>query len=377
MNRNKGFPAAFKLGMDGMAKTLLSDSQFVSRIVKEVVEEAKGHTLEEISAGLALEEDGRTVKNLYPEIVTFKGKIIYDALTELTIDGKRVLIDFEVQGKPEKGMLWRQSTYAQGLLWYERFTLSRGYDEMFSAYSIWIILNPREGLGNTVVVHASPDLAIGIGGSLSAVLDKRIGRLVEINVGNPDEAPDELTRFLGTVFCEALGLGDRIRRTKADYNIDLLDDYYRKVISTLATLDEDYMRGRMRVAREAGIKEGMEKGIEEGMEKGMERGMEKGMERGMEIAAERMAQDYARSILSVMRASGCTLDEAMDMMAVPEDIAGKARAIASSKIEEATSRDSRSERHAYEERPVRQSSGPRPFTSGGRAFPCDPGSAIP
>ncbi len=318
--------------MDGMAKTLLSDSQFVSRIVKEVVEEAKGHSLEEISAGLALEEDGRTVKNLYPEIVTFKGKIIYDALTELTIDGKRVLIDFEVQGEPDKGMLWRQSTYAQGLLWYERFTLSRGYDEMFSAYSIWIILNPREGFGNTVVVHASPDLAIGIGGSLSAVLDKRIGRLVEINVGNPDEAPDELTRFLGTVFCEALGLGDRIRRTKADYNIDLLDDYYRKVISTLATLDEDYMRGRMRVAREAGIKEGMEKGIEEGMEKGMER--------GMEMAAERMAQDYAGSILSVMRVSGCTLDEAMDMMAVPEDIAGKARAIASSKIEEATSRGS-------------------------------------
>ena len=52
-----------RLNVDGLSKAVLRDSKVLSRIIAETVDEAKGLSLEEIRAGLPLEEDGRTVRD--------------------------------------------------------------------------------------------------------------------------------------------------------------------------------------------------------------------------------------------------------------------------------------------------------------------------
>ncbi len=133
------------LGMDGVIKFILCDSFVLARIIKGTVEEAEGYTLEEIRQGLDLEDDGRTVRMLSPELICRKGKIVYDVLTELRLGGRSILIGVEAQGRRSPDILWRQVVYSEGLSWYQHFVLSRGFAEMCSAYSIWIFFNPKAG----------------------------------------------------------------------------------------------------------------------------------------------------------------------------------------------------------------------------------------
>ncbi len=309
--------------MDGVIKFILCDSYVLARIIKGTVQEAEGYTLEEIRQGLDLEDDGRTVRMLSPELICRKGKIVYDVLTELRLGGKSILIGVEAQGRSFPDILWRQVVYSEGLSWYQHFVLSRGFAEMCSAYSIWLFFNPRAGNRNTIVRHASPDIALDEDGSAASVFDKRTGAIVDVNLGDYLSAKDDLCRFMDLLLSSDVPTKEKERILREDFNLDLFDGYYREVLNTLATFFEDYKEGLIEVSRE----EGRMEGLEEGRMEGLEEGRMEGLEEGRRTYEKRYVQFYANSVLNIIYSTGWSLDKALEVTHPPDEIFDSVRSL--------------------------------------------------
>ena len=319
-----------RLNVDGLSKAVLRDSKVLSRIIAETVDEAEGLSLEEIEAGLPLEEDGRTVRTLQPELSTGFGLIVYDILVEVALRGQRVLVNVEAQGKVDKGMACRQAIYQQGLRWYQRFVMGRDYESLIPAYSIWVVMNPGRRLRNTVLRHLSPDYIEGEDGRYVVAPRTCGGRIVEINVGDPWKARKGVLKLAGACFRDGMPLRKRAEFLKNRFNIDLYDGYYRSEICMFATLNEDYIEGVRMSAMEDGKDEGRAEGIAEGRAEG----------RAEEMS--RKVSEYAETVLSVAKAGGWTLEEAMSIAKVPETIIDDVRRAASNRMKDGSGDGARS-----------------------------------
>ena len=75
----------------------------------------------------------------------------------------------------------------------------------------------------------------------------------------------------------------------------------------------------LKLLREAEFQAGLEQGLEQGMEQGMKRGLEQGLERGLEQGRKAMEEQLKNNICNLMETMGISLDQALDLLKVPED----------------------------------------------------------
>ena len=144
----------------------------------------------------------------------------------------------------------------------ERDFVKSHYDDIKSAYSIWICMNMEEN--SLCHIHLTKEDIIGNkqwGGNLD------LFHIIMIGIGK--ELPEhneiyELHRLLGTLFSKELGRKDKIGILKEEYDITE-DDNLREDVSEMCNLSQGI--------KEDGIAIGLEKGREDGIAIGRKDGI--------------------------------------------------------------------------------------------------------
>ena len=75
-------------------------------------------------------------------------------------------------------------------------------------------------------------------------------------------------------------------------------------------LMDGYEKG-LELGTQQGIEQGLQQGMEQGLQRGMERGLQQGMERGLRLG-------MAGALANLVQNTGCSPEQAMDMLGVPE-----------------------------------------------------------
>ena len=265
---------------------------------------------------------------LYEGLITGRGSIVYDLVFEFELpDGKRAVIDIEIQGRCPSWIARRQMMYLSGLAWYANRDPAKDYSAVRPVCCIWIFLNPRAADRNRIY-----RMKLRREGSEIPMT------LVEMNIGDPGSAPCDGLRLLGILFQKSGDPKSNLDLAASEFNIDWGDDRRGIIVSTLEEFIEEYRIGLLESAKEDGYLEGREEGLAEGMEKGRAEGREEGraeglaegMEKGREKCKSEMRTEMALNYAGTVRkaiSSGFTLEGAMKL--VPEDIAAEVAEILS------------------------------------------------
>ena len=109
-------------------------------------------------------------------------------------------------------------------------------------------------------------------------------------------------RLLGILLSSEVGLPEKKAVLENEFRIPMTEEFESKV-THMCNLSEGVW--------EKGLMDGYEKGLELGTQQGMEQGLQQGMERGLRLG-------MAGALANLMQNTGCSPEQAMDMLGVPE-----------------------------------------------------------
>ena len=147
--------------LDQTFKTIIHDSNVLSWIIRENVDELSGKNIEEIKKCLDIGEDGRTVIGRETEYASSEsGSIVADSVFDVRVPGTgesvSVIVNVEAEHDPRpKGYpLGKRAEYYMARMVSaqkgKEFTGS-DYGNMRKVYGIWCILGPKVRDRNTVI----------------------------------------------------------------------------------------------------------------------------------------------------------------------------------------------------------------------------------
>lgn len=321
---------------DIACKRLLSVKGVLAHIMAELLVEYRGCTIKDIAERYILDDsscngdltrDGETASRRVGGIGCESadpraGAVIYDVLVRATIPGATgadglqphrtddpnelgapgltrrpesvgLLIDIEPQDDfyPGYPLPKRAVYYCARLLSDQRGTEFSGshYERLKKVCSIWICTKPPRGRQGTVSWYELSERTAPGGG---AGFDRRAYDLISVVViCLRDEDTGErsgiegLVNLLSVLLSRRIDSGEKLR-VLHEYTIDITDDLETEVTRMLTTVEEILL-------------EGWNKGIAEGREEGRTRAL-------------------ADGVTNLMRATGLSLEKAMELLGIPE-----------------------------------------------------------
>lgn len=285
-------------------KTVVHNSDVLSWMIRDNVDELKGRPIEEIKSCLNLGEDRTTVIGRETEYASPEnGAIITDSVFDVRIPGTdesvSVIVNIESQGDPNPGypIGKRAEYYVARMVSSQKgreFTGSE-YGNLRKVYSIWYIIDPRDSLRNTVTRYRmKAENVFGDKNRKMEVLDTF--NIILIYVGRYDESLPDIAAFPAALFSR---MGDEKRKDviRDRFNISLGDDVVGRLRDM--TLDEDFQN----VFRREGIEIGYQKGTEEGIQIGYQKG---------EVAST------VRAILFISKEMNTSAEEVLSTYPIPD-----------------------------------------------------------
>ncbi len=310
-----------RIRLDQTVKNILAYKPLLTRIFKEVVDECRDMSLEEIETCIegdvlvsqvyvdsGLSNAGERIDGLSNEAyLNDEGLDKYDVRTYMRLPGAdgqhiKLIINVEAQNEDKPGYdislralfyCCRMISAQQGV----EFTTDADdpvkYGNIKKVYSIWICTETAQKRANTIEKYGiNREFLIGRNTD-----DPRydIMNAILINISGKHDTADtdnELIRMLTDLFDERINGADKVKRLEDSYGLKLTKEVSREVseMCTYATAMEN-----------KGISQGIEQGIQQGVEQekidALERVTRNYMKQDPTLTREE-AEEKARAILS-------------------------------------------------------------------------------
>ncbi len=341
-----------KAQYDAACKKLLSEKIILAWMMRDCVEEFRGMPAEEIAEKYIESEpqigeipvmpDGEigAIHGLNTEDKTLhEGTVYYDIRFIATAPGTKqkikLIVNVEAQNKFRPGypLIKRGIYYGCRMISSQYGTefVEPHYENIKKVYSIWVCMNPPKNRENTIVRYGIREEAM-IGTANEFLSDYDLMTVIMVCLGSGKEKNDNgILRLLSVLFSSEMATVEKKQVLSEDYQIKMSRTIESEV-SKMCNLSEGvYERGLekgilqgMIRGREEGIARGREEGIARGREEGIARGREEGLEVGREEGRaegrqEGAAETMLHSIKSLTESIGVTVEEAMEMLKVPEE----------------------------------------------------------
>jgi len=290
--------------LDEIFKEIMGDSYVLARILSELVQEVKGKDPEYIRRCLPVEEGGRSVIKGNPELPSQGHHVTMDNFIQMRIPSKgkvRVLLNIEGQRERSPGysILDRALYYVASIIHEQKgaYFDHDNYSDIVKTYSIWIMMDPRKDMRNTVSryhVQGEYDDRYASDRPL-AISDKM--EIVIVNIGNRDDCPDTVMGLLNSLFSSDITDHERAERLSEVYNIPDTEYIFDRLRGLNMTIDEEMHRGWKR--------------------EGVQEAIDSGELVTVEIAKEQAINNYLKTV-SFMIDEGIDIQRALE--AIPEDI---------------------------------------------------------
>lgn len=169
------------------------------------------------------------------------------------------------------------------------------FDDIKKVVSIWLCMTSPGDRESGITEYSFRERRLGGKLFRSDKKDYDLIQVVMVYIGKSDAVEDDFLKMLHLLFRARLKAEEKTKRLKDDFNI-VLDNDMRKELNIMCNLSE----GIAEEAREEGLKEGRKEGRNEGRKEG---------------------EDTAtvRHLKHIMAKMNFTLDEAMDMLGIPEE----------------------------------------------------------
>lgn len=301
--------------LDQGFKTIVHNSDILSWMIRNNVDEFKGKSIDEIKSCLNIGEDGRTVIGRENEYDSVKqGKITVDTVFDVRIPGSddqlAVIVNLEGQYSSNPGYpIGKRAEYYMARLVSSQkgvdFT-NDDYGRIRKVYSIWYILHPRIDEKNTILSYKMKlDSVVG---NLAREPPKlETFNIMMVNIGRYDSNLPEESAFPAALFSN-MDDDERQNVMKNRFNIEY-DDSLIEEVRNVASLDEE--------AFNCGLSEGIEKGIEIGLEKGQDKWID----------------TVSDSVVHLCKEEGWTQDKAIALFNISDDDRSRIEAEVKRKME--------------------------------------------
>ena len=281
-----------KIKLDQSVKSVLAMKSLLARIFKEVVEECRDLSYDEIEACIegevliskvyvdsGLTNAGDRIDGLSTEaFLNEEGLDRYDIRTYLRLPGTdekvgiKLLVNVEAQNddKPGYDISLRALFYCCRMISAQQgveFTTDSDdpvkYGNIKKVYSIWICTETAQKRANTIEKYGiSREFLLG-----SNTDEPRYDILnaILINISEKHDTGDtdnELIKMLTDLFDERIGAVEKVRKLESDYGLNMTKEEKREVMSVCTYSDAMEKRGI-----EIGFGQGIEQGIEQGEER--------------------------------------------------------------------------------------------------------------
>ena len=279
--------AAEKVQYDTQCKRVLSNKVILAWIMRRVVKEFAGMSVEEIIPCIEGTPEISTV-HVNPgrsgtekisgmaneDKVPGEGAVYYDirfyALAPARTGRIRLLLNVEAQKsfRPGYEIVTRGIFYGARMISAQlgkEFEHSR-YDDIRKVYSVWICMNAPGEIGNAISVYSmkKEDLVSGLP-DLPEAYDKL--SVVVIALNEKADSEDELIGMMNTLLSLEKTYEEKRSRLEEEYHIGMTSEM-GKEWSLMCNLSD--------LVEERGIQKGIQRGVAEGIEKGIKKGIEKG-----------------------------------------------------------------------------------------------------
>lgn len=290
---------------DATAKGFIARKVFLARILKRCVKEFRKCSLEDIASRYIEGTPEVSSVPLAPDLTNAPRKIIgdnveYKTLTEGTTtfdirfvayapDTKepiKIILNIEAQKKHNPGY----SLIKRGIFHGSRLISSQysvefeepDFDDVKKVVSIWLCMTSPGDKESGIAEYSFRERRIAGKLFRNDKKDYDLIQVVMVYIGKSDEIEDDFLKMLHLLFRARLKAGEKTRRLKDDFGI-VLDHNMRKELNIMCNLSE----GIAEEAKEEGVKEGENKAT-------------------------------ARHLKHIMHKMHLTLEDAMDMLEIPE-----------------------------------------------------------
>ncbi len=296
--------------LDADFKRAVHNTDILSNVIGELVSELNGMDIEHIKRCISPDNLTR-VPGLETEMHNDSDEyVIMDNLFSVTIPGEKridIIINIEAQGDSEPGypLINRALYYASGIIFNQKGPVFSGshYEDLRKTYSIWFILQPRKGEGNSIVRYPLVRTS-GLKKDYGRSEDCNLLEIIIVNLGGSQDAPNRAFRMFNDIFLSKSRGEEYRNRLRDSYNIEVDDTTLQSLERIGMSLGEEIVNFQRR--------EGYRSGFEEGREEGYEQGYE-------EASRSVTSQKEAAVIINLMAELGLSREKAMEIAEVSDE----------------------------------------------------------
>ncbi|WII06913.1 hypothetical protein PED39_04810 [Methanomassiliicoccales archaeon LGM-RCC1] len=286
--------------LDEIFKEIMGDSYVLARVLSELVQEVRGKDLEYIRRCLPIEEGGRTVIKGNPEIPAKGHHVTMDNFIQMRIPatGKvRVLLNIEGQRERSPGysIIDRALYYAASIIHEQKGTYfdHDNYSDIVKTYSIWIMMDPRKDMKNTISrYYVQGEYDSRYSSDRPLVRSDKM-EIVIVNIGNKDDCPETTMGMLNSLFSSDITDHEKAERLSEVYNIPDTEYIFDRLRGLNMTIDEEMHRGWKR--------EGVQEAID-----------------SREVVPADVIVNHSLNSVSILVSGGMDLQKALDLCAPKE-----------------------------------------------------------
>ncbi len=293
------------------AKTVFRNMRLAAELFRNLTDEFRGCTDEEIEDCIVKDSEGRPLE-FKDELYSLGTDLVrLDTLLEAKVPNsdESVRIRFNVETQSNLSVRYplkhRAQMYAAMLLSTQNKE-SKGAEKYLNlkrSYTVWICPRAPERLDGKVLRFGMlPYGEIPEGEEMDSLMN-----VVFVYPGKPNENdPGSVTDMLSLIFSNAMDVEKRQK---------LLEERYKIQLDLFSLMDVFKVTDYVAEAKEEGYFQGRTEGYKDGRAEGLEAGLKEGKAEGLKEGEIRKS---AESIVGVMQKFGCSLEEAIEAVNVSD-----------------------------------------------------------
>lgn len=292
---------------DEIFKKIISDTSILAEIAKEVVDGYSDVSIEDVRRYVNIEGNPSVIK-LDSESINSNGcRTVYDSKFRMQVPDREtffhVYLEIEGQGtdRTPYPIENRQQFYLATMISDQKghdFT-DQHYEGLRRCYSVWVVMRPSRKDRNSIYRYTlEPEALLG---NVDNARRMDLMNLFVVNLGDPNEQTDvRMMQIMNAIFSEGMDdeTRDRILSEKYDIHLDL---------------------GLAREAREMSFEEEYDMLVGYGHSQGYAKGKEEGIAQGSRDTC-------VHSVLTLVKKMDIGIEEAMDLLDIPESSRDSVRA---------------------------------------------------
>lgn len=336
--------ASVRSAYDECCRRLLSDRMVLAWIMKACMVEYQDVNVEEIARdyiegepgiasvplrsgpfvrGMATEDASMSEESVFYDI-----RYVASAPSEDGLIGLIINVEGQNRFHPGYPLVKRGIYYCSRMLAAEYGTefSNAHYEHLKKVYSVWICPNPPAVRENTIVRYGMEETSL-VGSVDTPRADYDLLNVVIVCLGGPEpEKARGVLRLLGILLSSEVGLPEKKAVLENEFRIPMTEEFESEVTHMCNLSEGVWEKGLMdgyekglELGTQQGIEQGLQQGIEQGLQQGMAQGLQRGMERGLQQGMERgLRLGMAGALANLVQNTGCSPEQAMDMLGVPE-----------------------------------------------------------